>query len=522
MTKKSKKNSAYWRDRFEKLEDEQYQHSVAYYQDLQKQFRIAQNGIQMDIERWYQRLAENNDITYSAARKLLKKDELEEFHWSVKKYIKKGTENAVDQRWMKQLENASAKVHISRLEAMKISIQQHAELLYTRYEGGITDFLEDSYKNSYYHMAYEVAKGTGAGVNLHTIDTRKIDILLNQPWAADGANFSDRIWKNKEKLVNTLHTELSQGIIRGEDPRQAIDNIAKTMKISKNQAGRLVMTESAAISAAAAKECYKDLGLEQYQILATLDNLTSEICREMDGKVFSVSEYEIGVTAPPFHPWCRSTTIPYFSDEFTEGEMRAARNEDTGKTYYVPADMTYPEWTKEYVGNKGLSAGKEKYNIPQHNKPSYLKTVDARDKGMIESVLKEYEQKIAKSSIENAIAVLHDGRVVQCFGTLNGVYPDIDLDDALDGAYVTHNHPNGSNNEFSFSDADIQLFMKHNLSLLRGIDEKYIYELTRNPDEIDENVSLAELMESDGELFRHEHVIDIARKYGIGYRRWKR
>ena len=61
-----------------------------------------------------------------------------------------------------------------------------------------------------------------------------------------------------------------------------------------------------------------------------------------------MSEYEEGVTAPPFHVNCRSCTAPYFDDEFTKGEQRAARDED-GNTYYVPADMTYKEWKKSFV-----------------------------------------------------------------------------------------------------------------------------------------------------------------------------
>ena len=31
--------------------------------------------------------------------------------------------------------------------------------------------------------------------------------------------------------------------------------------------------------------------------------------------------------------------------------MRAAKNED-GKTYYVPADMTYREWEKQFIVQK--------------------------------------------------------------------------------------------------------------------------------------------------------------------------
>lgn len=147
----------------EELENSQYQRSAAYYQDVQKQFCAAANDIQIDIERWYQRLADNNDISYAGAKRLLKKNELEEFHWSVKQYIKAGEENAVDKRWMKQLENASSRHHISYLEAMKLQTQQHAELLSTEFEGGITDFLHKSYGNQYYHAAFEIAKGTGAG-----------------------------------------------------------------------------------------------------------------------------------------------------------------------------------------------------------------------------------------------------------------------------------------------------------------------------------------------------------------------
>lgn len=36
---------------------------------------------------------------------------------------------------------------------------------------------------------------------------------------------------------------------------------------------------------------------------------------------------------------------------FDTGSMRTAKNED-GKTYYVPADMTYREWEKQFVLQK--------------------------------------------------------------------------------------------------------------------------------------------------------------------------
>lgn len=345
------KNSTYWKKRFKQLEDEQYRKTEKYYKDVEKQFRMAQNTIQADIEKWYWRLADNDDISYAAAKKLLKKNELEEFHWTVEEYIKYGRENGINQRWMKQLENASARVHIQKLEAIKIQMQQTAERLFMEYDGQTADFLRTAYKGNFYQTAFEIAKGTGIGICVERIDQNMIDKIIRKPWAQDGSNFSDRIWKNKEKLVNVLHTELSQCIIRGENPINAARRVAEQMNVPLHQAKTLVLTESAAISSDARKDCLESLGVEKYEIVATLDSRTSDICRDMDGKIFDMKDYQVGVTTPPFHPRCRSCTCPYFDDEFTVGEERAARNEETGATYYVPADMKYPEWKEIFVDN---------------------------------------------------------------------------------------------------------------------------------------------------------------------------
>lgn len=93
------KGRDYWKKRMEALEDESYRRSMAYYKDVEEQFRQASNGIQADIEKWYLRLAENNGISYTEAKRLLKGRQLEEFHWTVEQYIKAGEENGVDQRW---------------------------------------------------------------------------------------------------------------------------------------------------------------------------------------------------------------------------------------------------------------------------------------------------------------------------------------------------------------------------------------------------------------------------------------
>ena len=85
---------------------------------------------------------------------------------------------------------------------------------------------------------------------------------------------------------------------------------------------------------------YKDLNVERYEIVVTLDDTTCEVCGKMDKKVFELKSWREGVTAPPFHDGCRCATAPYFEDETGE---RWARGTD-GKGYYVPGNMTYAEW----------------------------------------------------------------------------------------------------------------------------------------------------------------------------------
>lgn len=344
-------NSDYWKQRFIKLEAAQNKIGADTYAEIEMLYRLAIKDIESKFALWYQRLSVNNGVSMAEARKLLSSAELKEFKWDVFDYIEYGKENAVTGSWIKELENASARYHISKLEALKVQIQQSIETLFLKQHKIISDTMSDVFKSEYYHTAYELQKGFNIGWNIASINQSKIDRVLSKPWAVDGKNFSKRIWDNKEKLINEVYNELSRNIITGADPQKVIDAIAKKMNTSKSNAGRLVMTEEAYFSSAAQKDCFKDLDVEQYEIVATLDSHTSDVCRSLDGKIFSTKDYQAGVTAPPFHVRCRSVTAPHFDDDFGSIGERAARDAD-GKTYYVPSDMTYQQWYEKFVKNE--------------------------------------------------------------------------------------------------------------------------------------------------------------------------
>lgn len=341
------KNSDYWKKRFEQLEDAANKKGLATTADLEVQYLKTQRQLESQINSWYQRFAVNNQVTMAEARKMLNAKELAELKWDVKEYIKYGHENELNQVWMKQLENASAKYHISRLEALKLQTQQTIEVLYGNQTDALDALVKNIYTDGYYHTVYEIQKGFNIGWDIATVDKNKLEKLISRPWAADGKNFSERIWSSKTSLINEVQVQLTQTCILGKAPDDAIKAISKKFNTSKNQAGRLVMTESAYFSSACQKDAFNDLDVEKYEIVATLDSLTSATCQDLDGHVFDMKDYEPGVTAPPFHVWCRTTTVPWFDDEFNVGE-RAARGED-GKTYYVPDKMKYKDWKNSFV-----------------------------------------------------------------------------------------------------------------------------------------------------------------------------
>lgn len=343
------KNSEYWKLRFEQLEQAQNGQGAAAFAEIERQYKEAQKQIEGQIARWYQRFADNNGITLAQARQYLKGAALKEFQWDVRDYIKYGQDNALMGGWMKELENASAKYHISKLEALKIQTQQSLEVMFSKQMGTVTGAMGDIFESGYYHTAYELQKGFNIGWDIAGLDQSQIEKVLSKPWAVDGKNFSERIWTNKEKLISELHGELTQNIMLGADPQKAIDSLAKKMNTSKQNAGRLIMTEEAYFSSAAQRDCFNDLDVEQYEIVATLDSHTSDICRSLDGKHFPMKDFQAGVTAPPFHVYCRSTTVPYFDEDFGDIGERAARDEETGKTYYIPDDMHYEDWKQTFV-----------------------------------------------------------------------------------------------------------------------------------------------------------------------------
>lgn len=337
------RNAEYWRGRALILEEAAHKRAEELTAGLDEIYDEAMRETLKEIESWYLRLAKNNNLTLADAKKLLTKNELDEFHWDVEKYIKVGEDHGLEPDWMKKLENASAKFHISRLEAVEVKIQQQIERLHAEQVGKLDKHLRQVAGETYLRTAYEVQKGVGIAFDITALDEKKLDTFISNPWSTDDRTFRDRCWTMKENLVESVRKSLIKGLIRGDAPGKLTKEIQKEFSVSTYKAGRLVNTETAYFAMQSTKQCYKDINVDMVEIVGTLDSHTCDLCGSFDGKVIRMTDFAPGETVPPWHPNCRCTTAPAIPDEYKG--TRLARDED-GKQNEVPGNMSFRKFAK--------------------------------------------------------------------------------------------------------------------------------------------------------------------------------
>lgn len=369
------KNTEYWEKRALELEKIKDTRVRATQKDLHKINRDISKRMKRNIHYWVSRFARDNGLTYADAMRKLSPEEIKEFRMDVDEYVREAskiTDGTPDEKLLK-IANASTSYHFTRLELLKIQLINSVSELISKENDLICNFLEDLYKDIYYRNTYDIAKGIGAELNLFTPNEYAVKLLVKKPWTEDGLEFSERLWgPHRDKLVKELDKSLKDSIARGENAIKMSERLADTMGVRKDHAEALLHTESARIAEEARFDNYKDLGVEKYIIVATLDHKTSPICRRMDGKIFLVKDKKVGDNYPPFHVRCRTTTAPYDLDEQYIGE-RAARDKN-GKTIYVPKDMTYKEFYKKYIeSDEEYSAVEKAWKNRHSDKKSHEK-----------------------------------------------------------------------------------------------------------------------------------------------------
>lgn len=355
--------SKYWESRAAQRELESQLIASKYIARMEEQLRLAQANIIQQIEAFYSRYSIDNKISYAEAKKYVTAKELKDFrNITLQQY--KALSLTGNPEYDRILDAIGYRARISRLEMLNLQIQMKVLELYGSANGlqaytytGLTEV----YENSYYKTLYDIATLTGIykPVKMLTDDVMKEVLAYN--WS--GKEFSKRIWGHEAKAMATIKNELNKSFMQGRSLIKTSRVISEATDVALSRAEALVRTEANFFHSLAANNSYIEADLDRYQILATLDHRTSEICQAQDLKIYYTKDYNPGTNAPPFHTRCRTTTVPYFDEsEYMEGEQRLARDHSTNENDKIDSKINYEEWKHEFVSNDNAVITRIKVN----------------------------------------------------------------------------------------------------------------------------------------------------------------
>ncbi len=315
--------------------------------ELARYYARSLAEIQKDIQALYGRFAADNHLSQVEARKLLQGQEFREWRYTIQEYVKQI--NAGNTGLLKELNTLAMRSRISRLDKLYSDTVMELDSLGRKTSASMKKFLSDAYKDNYFQSCYEIGRTVGLKSPRVVVSRKSLEDVLRDRWS--GKNYSERIWKNQKLLGQTLKQEMVTAVHRGESVEVISKRIAQRMNVASSNATRLVRTELNYVENRAALDSIRASGMDYYRFIATLDNRTTPICREHDGRIVSVEEASPGDNLPPLHPNCRSTIAGslYGPEDGHKQEGKRIARDEKGRNYYVPADMTYSQWHDKYV-----------------------------------------------------------------------------------------------------------------------------------------------------------------------------
>lgn len=343
MAKKA--DSEYWAARSVDRLLESEKMSGEYIVRVRELYKKGARDLQRQLDDVYNTFAKDMGLDKEVLNQLLSQNET------------KGIWDALEKAGFSQYVKGNYKARITRLEKLQAQLYQRIKKIADPETVIGKDLYTKLVQNSYMKTMYDTAKGTGYDFSFNQLDQRTIDKILNSKWS--GKNYSERIWTNTDILADKVSDILGGAVASGQSLPKTASQLREAMGTARYYAERLIRTEANYVHNEAEYEAYKEMGIDQYIFVATLDMRTSSACRNKDGAVFEMSKKSTGENYPPLHPNCRSTTRAYFGKEY-EPLQRRARNPVTGKNELIE-NKSYKEW----YADQEKRFGKERMQVQE-------------------------------------------------------------------------------------------------------------------------------------------------------------
>lgn len=347
-----KNDSKYWERRKADLIYRQMDKAESKADDIDKIYDEAQRYLNRQANKVFDKFQRDYGLSEKDARRVIKDMNGKHSLSEMRKVLEARPNDPNITQLLVDLDSAAYAFRIRQFENLNKQVDKLHLAVYHAEKRQSDKFYTDFMKDSYNRATFELQQQAGLAYSFNALPEAEILRLRALKWSGD--NYSGRIWNNTDELARKLKDEFLVGFMTGRSDRDVVNLISDRFDVGRNNARRLVRTESAFFHNEMEALSYEEADIEYYRFIAVLDKRTSAICRDQDNNVYKVSERKTGVNYPPLHPWCRSTTVAHFDDVELSDLERRARDPKTGKTRLVPAGMSYDDWYDKYVA-KGQS-----------------------------------------------------------------------------------------------------------------------------------------------------------------------
>jgi SPP1 gp7 family putative phage head morphogenesis protein len=252
---------------------------------------------------WIDRLARAQTAITNKNLKQIEK-QLTKYYRSVATDVIKEFEATYDKILARQAEGKEITpadlYKLDRYWQLQAQTRNELQRLGERQVVALTKTFERNFFEIYYSFAPEGMKA------FNTLDKASVTQMIQQIWVADGKTFSQRVWDNTERLMETLNEQLLLCATTGKKTTELKKALQERFGVSYHRADTLARTELVHIQTQAAKQRYMDYGIEYVEVLVDSDARTCDLCKELIGKKFRTTD-----TPPlPVHPNERCCLVP--------------------------------------------------------------------------------------------------------------------------------------------------------------------------------------------------------------------
>ena len=384
------KNEKYWKKRQEEklssiLNDAQV--ASEYVSDI---YSKASLYTQSKINGIFEKYRDGHGLSNADAKEMLDSLISDRDYNQIKRILENNPKTKQRKELLKKLDTPPYQYRIKRLENMQSQLDKLMNEVYKVEKDVSTDCYINSAFNAYYRNVYNLQKGMKVAYQFDMLDPELIDSMLKSRWS--GKNYSNRIWDNTNALAESLKDEMLMGVLTNKTEKEMADTIMNKFAVGAYQARRLIQTESAAMTAFADQQAFKDAGIEKEMFIAVHDSRTSQICQHHDRSIVEIAKAKVGVNVPPLHPNCRSH-IPYI-EGVTDAMKKRQRNPVTNKDEVVDVSENYDQWLKRQQEEHGVdtvNSFMEKTKNASSDRKQYNKYIDVLGKENMPTSLSKFQ-----------------------------------------------------------------------------------------------------------------------------------